>query len=93
MNKGDLIDRVAAELSTSKTEASRIVEVVLTGIQRGIKEEEKVVISGFGTFIRRIRPPRNGINPITKEPMTIEAKATCGFRPSATFRSTLEVNS
>jgi DNA-binding protein HU-beta len=89
MNKGDLIDRVAAELKTSKTEASRLVEVVLGGIQRGIKEDEKVVISGFGTFIRRTRPPRNGINPITKEPIVIEAKATCGFRPSGTFKSTL----
>jgi DNA-binding protein HU-beta len=89
MNKGNLIDRVANELGSSKAEASRIVEVVLTGIQKGIREDEKVVISGFGTFIRRTRPPRNGINPITKEPITIEAKATCGFRPSATFKSLL----
>jgi DNA-binding protein HU-beta len=89
MNKGDLIDRVANELGSSKAEASRIVEVVLAGIQKGIREDEKVVISGFGTFIRRTRPPRNGINPITKEPITIEAKATCGFRPSATFKSLL----
>lgn len=89
MNKGELIDRVADELKSSKAEASRLVEVVLTGIQDGIKNDSKVVISGFGTFIRRTRPPRNGINPITKEPMMIEAKATCGFRPSATFKSSL----
>jgi nucleoid DNA-binding protein len=89
MNKGDLIDRVANELRSSKAEASRVVEVVLTGIQDGIKHDKKVVISGFGTFIRRTRPPRNGVHPITKEPMLIEAKPTCGFRPSATFKSTL----
>lgn len=89
MNKGDLIDHVAQELNSSKAEASRIVEVVLDGIRGGIKGDQKVVISGFGTFIRRTRPPRNGINPITKQPMMIEAKATCGFRPSATFKSTL----
>jgi nucleoid DNA-binding protein len=89
MNKADLIDRVANELKSSKTEASRIVEVVIGGIRDGIRHDEKVVISGFGTFVRRTRPPRNGVHPITKEPMLIEAKATCGFRPSATLKSEL----
>lgn len=89
MNKGELIDKVANELNSSKAEASRIVEIVLTKIQDGIKNDSKVVISGFGTFVRRTRPPRNGVNPITKEPMMIEAKTTCGFRPSANFRSSL----
>jgi DNA-binding protein HU-beta len=89
MNKTDLIDLVANELKTSKADASRAVEAVIESIANGLKREEKVTISGFGTFVKRRRAARTGINPLTKQPITIAASKTCGFKPAAALKETL----
>jgi DNA-binding protein HU-beta len=89
MNKGELIDQVAVELKTSKADAGRAVEAVLESITQGIKKEEKVALAGFGTFVKRKRAARMGINPATKEPIKIGPSKTCSFKPSATLKETL----
>jgi DNA-binding protein HU-beta len=89
MNKGDLIDLVAVELKSTKAEASRAVETVLDCITKGIKKEEKVALAGFGTFLKRKRAARMGINPATKEPIKIAASKTCGFKPATALKESL----
>ena len=89
MNKGNLIELVAAELKTSKAEASRAVEAVIDCIANGLKREEKVTISGFGTFVKRERAARTGLNPLTKAPMQIAASKTCGFKPAQSLKESL----
>ena len=89
MNKADLIEQVASELKTSKAEAGRAVEAVIECIATGIKQQEKVTISGFGTFVKRRRAARTGINPLTKQPIQIAPSRTCGFRPAASLKETL----
>lgn len=90
MNKGDLVETVAAELKTTKVEAQRVVDAVLSGITQGLKADAKVNLVGFGTFAKRTRTAREGINPVTREPMHIAASITCGFRPSATLKEFIE---
>lgn len=89
MNKSDLIESVASELKGSKADAQRAIEAVLDAITRGLKADEKVNISGFGTFVKKRRAARAGINPITKAPIQIKASVSCGFRPSATLKETI----
>ncbi len=89
MNKGDLIEAVAAELKVSKAEASRTVDTVLECITLGLKTDAKVNIVGFGTFSKRDRGERRGVNPVTKEPMTIPPTKTCGFRPSGQLKQNI----
>jgi DNA-binding protein HU-beta len=89
VNKGDLIEAVASELKLSKTEAGRAVDAVLDSITKGVQQHEKVSLIGFGTFAKKHRAARAGINPITKEPIQIKASTTCGFKPSATLKDAL----
>jgi DNA-binding protein HU-beta len=89
MNKGDLIEAVASELKSSKTDALKAVEAVLDCIAKGVKHDDKVALVGFGTFVKRKRKARAGINPITKAPIKIAASTTCGFKPSAQLKDTL----
>lgn len=89
MNKGDLIEAVAAQLGESKTVASRAVDAVLGGISEGVQQDEKVSIAGFGTFRRKERKARTGINPATKETIQIPASSTVGFSPSQALKDTL----
>ncbi|MEO1129056.1 MAG: HU family DNA-binding protein [Planctomycetota bacterium] len=86
MNKGDLIEAVAAHLGESKAVASRALDAVLSSVQDGVREDDKVAIAGFGTFKKKHRKARAGINPVTKEPIDIPASTTIGFTPSQTLK-------
>lgn len=44
---------------------------------------------GFGTFTKKKRSARKGVNPRTLEPMTIEASYTIDFRPGTDLRQQL----
>ena len=50
MNKGDLVEAVAAELNESKAQAARVVDAVLESISQGVQKDGKVSIIGFGSF-------------------------------------------
>lgn len=89
MNKTDLIDKVATELKTTKSEATRYVESVLEAIADGVKDDAKVTIAGFGTFLRKERSGRTGVNPITKAPIEIKPSKTCTFRASPALKGAL----
>lgn len=86
MNKGQLVEAVAAELGDSKASASRAVDAVIGCIADGLKVDEAVTIAGFGTFTRKHRPARTGRNPATGEPMEIKASMTVSFRPSPALK-------
>ena len=80
MNKSDLITQLAQELHTSKLAATHLLDTVLDGIRRGLREQGSVTITGFGTFEVKARKPRVGRNPHTGEPIQIEAGKRIGFR-------------
>jgi DNA-binding protein HU-beta len=86
MNKGQLIEAVAAELGESKTAASRAVDAVIASITNGIKKDDAVTIVGFGTFQKKHRKARVGRNPLTGEPMPIKASRTVGFKASPSLK-------
>ena len=80
MNKSDLVSHLAVELRTSKQQATRLLDAVLDGVRKGLREEGSVTITGFGTFEVKARKPRVGRNPHTGEPIQIAAGKRVGFR-------------
>jgi len=86
MNKGQLVESVAAEMDVSKAIAQRAVEAVLRSITSGIKEDESVTLVGFGSFNRKTRAARTVRNPATGEPMDVKESVTVGFKPSTALR-------
>ena len=80
MNKSHLIEHVALELRTSKLQAALLVETVLEGIKKGLREDRSVTLTGFGTFELKDRKARIGRNPHTGEPIPIQAGRRVGFR-------------
>ena len=89
MNKGQLVEAVASELGSTKTAASKAIEAVIACIVGGIKDDDAVTISGFGTFARKARAARTGTNPATGEPMQIKASKTVNFKPSQALKETI----
>ena len=80
MNKSHLVNYVALELRTSKLQAALLVETVLSGIKKGLQEDQNVTLTGFGTFELKPRKARTGRNPHTGEPISIAAGRRVGFR-------------
>ena len=89
MNKGDLITCVANEMESTRNDATKAVEAVLQAIAIGLRDSDRVTLTGFGTFQRKERGPRICINPTTREPMHIDATTTCTFRPSTALREAI----
>lgn len=81
MNKTDLVAIVADQTALTKKDAERIVNASLDAIIDSLVRGEKVSISGFGTFEAKIREPRVGRNPHTKEAIEIPATRVPTFKP------------
>lgn len=85
MNKTQLAALVAERAEISKAQASKMVDVVLGAIADSVCEENgdrEVAIPDFGRFFIKQVPERQGINPATKEKITIEAHEKVVFKPS-----------
>ena len=89
MSKTELVEYVAENANVSKAEASRVVDAVLAGITEGLKKDGKVAFVGFGTFTSKKRAAREGINPLTKEPMKIPAKNVISFKAGAKLKASV----
>ena len=74
MNKTELSGAVAKQANLTQAQAKAAVEATLDAIATALKEGDKVALLGFGTFSVNERPERQGINPSTKEKITIAAK-------------------
>ncbi len=86
MTKTDLIAQVAANTEMSKKSAEQAVSAVFEALGKAMTEGEKITISGFGTFEVRERAERQGINPRTREPITIAASRSIVFKPGKSLK-------
>jgi|SRR3954451_20528129 DNA-binding protein HU-beta len=89
MQKTDFIARVAEETGVSKKTTRQVIEKALDMIASSLAQDEKVVLSGFGTFEMRERRERRGVNPQTRQAMTIPASKSPGFSASNNLKETV----
>lgn len=83
MNKTDLVNAIAEGAGISKVDAKNALDATLKAIEDALKGNDKVTLVGFGTFEVSERAARQGINPATKQPITISAKKVVKFKPGA----------
>ncbi|MEH2040166.1 MULTISPECIES: HU family DNA-binding protein [unclassified Nostoc] len=86
MNKGELVDAVAAKTNITKKQADEVISAFLSVVTEAVANGEKVTLVGFGSFERRERSEREGRNPKTNEPMTIPATKVPAFSPGKLFK-------
>jgi nucleoid DNA-binding protein len=83
MNKTQLTSAVAEKAEISKAQAAKLVDTLLGVIADNICTGDKeIAIPDFGRFFVKEVPARQGINPQTKEKITIEAHEKIVFKPS-----------
>ncbi len=79
MTKADLVAQVAKKASLTAKAAKDAVNAVFSSMTYALKRGEKVVVTGFGTFMVRRRAARKGRNPQTGAEIQIPATKTPGF--------------
>lgn len=89
MGKQELVEFIAAKAGLTKADATRALDAAIEGITTGLKKEGKVALVGFGTFSAKERPARDGINPLTKEPLHIAAKTVASFKAGSKLKDAL----
>ena len=90
MTKADLISQVAKKADLTAKLAKMTVTSVFAIISDALKRNEKVVITGFGTFMVRTRAERKGRNPQTGAEMQIGATKTPGFTAGKTLKRSVK---
>jgi len=86
MTKADLIAQVAKKASLTSKAAKDAVNAVFATVSDSMKRDEKVVVTGFGTFLVRKRAARKGRNPQTGAEIKIAATKTPGFTAGKTLK-------
>ena len=79
MTKADLVDVVAKKVNLTNKAAKESVQAVFSAVSEALKKGDKVVVTGFGTFMVRSRASRTGRNPQTGATINIPARKTPGF--------------
>lgn len=86
MNKGELIDQIAAKASVTKKDADLVLSAALEAILEAVSSGDKVTLVGFGTFEARDRQEREGRNPSTGKPIQIPATRVPAFSAGKVFK-------
>ena len=89
MSKTELVEFIANKAGLTKADAARALDACLEGITSGLKKEGKVALVGFGTCSAKKRAAREGINPLTKEPLKIPAKTVASFKAGSKLKDAL----
>jgi len=79
MTKADLVAQVTKKAGLTAKASKDAVNSVFGSVSDALKRGEKVVVTGFGTFMVRKRASRKGRNPQTGAEIQIPATKTPGF--------------
>jgi DNA-binding protein HU-beta len=85
VNKAELIEALTGRLGDRKS-ATTALDGVLSEIQNAVAKGEKVTITGFGVFEKRVRAARTGRNPRTGAPVRVSRTSVPAFRPGTGFK-------
>ena len=89
MNKTQLIEAVVASTDLKKKDAEAAVNATFDAIAAALKAGDKVQLVGFGTFEVRTRAARQGINPRTKENISIPASKLPVFKAGKSLKDVI----
>ncbi len=90
MTKVELVNAVAEKTGLSKKDSEKAVAAVFASISETLQKGEKLSLVGFGTFEVKERAERSGINPRTKQPITIAASKTPVFKAGKALKDSIK---
>ena len=92
LTKKDIIKSIYLQIGLSKKIIDLFLEDIIKILSNNIKENKKVKISSFGTFVVRNKKNRIGRNPKTKEEKKISERNVLLSKPSKELKKYINNN-
>lgn len=89
MKKSEFVTMVAEQAELSKKDTEKVIDVVFAALGDVLAQNDKLQISGFGTFETKERAARTGHNPRTGEAIEIAAATMPVFKPGKALKDKL----
>lgn len=89
MTKTELIDAIAKKSNITKADAERALNSFIEVTKETLRQEGRLALAGFGSFVVSERKERQGRNPQTGEIMTIKASKTVRFKAGKALKESL----
>jgi DNA-binding protein HU-beta len=86
VNKAQLVEALATRFDGDKKTAAAAVEAVVDTVVRTVSKGEKVSITGFGVFEKRVRAARTARNPATGATVKLKRTSVPAFRAGQNFK-------
>ena len=87
MTVTDLVNYLSDKTMIKKGDCEIIVDVILDGIKKGIKEDGGIKLRGIGSIRTIIREEHVAKNPKTGEMVNVPARRYMKFLPSRLFKN------
>lgn len=82
MNKAQLVEAVALDTNMTKVEARKVVDAMIRATVQTLRDGDRLVLSGLGSFSVQHKSERIGRNPRTGAAVKIPPRKVIKFRPS-----------
>lgn len=89
MNKGEFIKSIATKAEFTNKQAEVAYNAFVETVAEALREGDQINLAGFGTFTIKERAAREGINPLTKEKISIPASKVPALKFGKSFKDTL----
>ena len=86
VNRKALANKIYQNIGFSRIISENIVNDIFYIIMSSFKENEKIKITSFGTFLKKRKNERIGRNPKTKKKEIISARNVITFKASKFFK-------
>src|SRR5580658_3063446 len=91
MNRAELVDEIAKVTGQTKLNVQQSISALLHSITGALSKGDRVTLVGFGTFERRQRKSRVGVNPQNpKQKIRIEAARVPAFRAGQELKDVVD---
>jgi DNA-binding protein HU-beta len=89
MKKTELIAAIAEKAEISKKDAEKALNATIETIIDAVAANDKIQLTGFGTFEQRQRNARTGCDPRTGNTIEIPASKVPAFKAGKAFKDTV----
>jgi DNA-binding protein HU-beta len=90
MNKGELIDAIAAESGLTKVDSKKALDAIIKATTVALKKGDRLALVGFGSFSVAKRNARTGRNPQTGKEIKIAAKKVVKFKAGSELSNAVQ---
>ena len=89
MTKQDLVAHLANKAGVTKKQAGVMLESFMDAVMAALKKGDSLTLTGFGTFKVSKRAARQGVNPRTRQKISIPAMKVPAFKAGKSLKDSV----